>query len=94
MPIDWDQFDSEVDDIIADCADATDARLASRISRITRMTDEEVQELFPQPADAKKLTELMKIVKSADSRNVKVNRIVSNAERFGGIVLTLLEKFA
>ncbi len=94
MPIDWDQFDSEVDDIIADSAGATDARLASRISSITRMTEEEVQALFPQPADAKKLTELMKIVKSAESRNVKVNRIVSNAEQFGGIMLTLLEKFA
>ena len=94
MPVDWDAFDLEIDSIIDEAADATDARLASRISSITRMTDDEVQELFPDPADVKKLTELMKIVKSAENRNTKVNNIVANAEKFGGIVLSLLEKFA
>jgi len=94
MPINWDEFDNEIDSIIESSAKATDEKLASRISSITRMTDEEVQELFPDPADVKKLTELMKIVKSADERNTKINNIVSNTEKFGGIVLTLLEKFA
>ena len=94
MPVDWDAFDREIDSIIDEAADATDARLASRISSITRMTDDEVQELFPDPTDVKKLTELMKIVKSAEDRNTKVNNIVVNAEKFGGIVLSLLEKFA
>lgn len=94
MPVNWDEFDREIDSIIDESADATDARLASRISSITRMTDDEVQELFPDPADVKKLKELMKIVQSADDRNDKVNRIVSNAEEFGDVVLTLLEKFA
>jgi hypothetical protein len=93
MPVNWDEFDGEIDSIIEESADATDDRLASRISSITRMTDEEVQELFPNPADAKKLTELMKIVKSSEDRNNKINRIVSNAEEFGGIVLTILQKF-
>ena len=94
MPIDWDEFDSEIDEIIKTSSASTDERLASKISSITRMTDEEVQELFPEPADAKKLTELMKIVQSADDRNSKINNIVSNAEEFGGIILTLLAKFA
>ena len=94
MPIDWDKFDSEIDVAIEISDDATDDKLASRISSITRMTDEEVKELFPNPADTKKLTELMKIVKSAEDRNSKVNKIVSNADEFGGIVLTLLAKFA
>lgn len=94
MPVDWDKFDSEIDEIIATSADATDERLASRISSITRMTDEEVQELFPKPADAKKLAELMKIVQSAEDRNTKINNIVVNAKKFGGVVLTLLGKFA
>jgi hypothetical protein len=58
------------------------------------MTDEEVQELFPDPADVKKLAKLMKIVQSAEARNTKINNIVSNAEEFGGIILTLLAKFA
>jgi len=94
MPVDWDEFDSEIDTIIEESAAETDDRLAARISSITRMTEEEVKELFPNPADVKKLTELMKIVKSAENRNSKINRIVSNAEEFGGIVLSLLQKFA
>jgi len=94
MPVNWDEFDSEIDSIIDEAAGATDQRLASRISSITRMTDDEVQELFPNPADVKKLAELMKIVKSSEDRNNKINRIVSNAEEFGGVVLSLLQKFA
>lgn len=34
----------------------------------------------------------MKIVLSADGRNKKIDKIVSNAEDFGGIILTLLGK--
>ncbi len=93
MPVDWDKFDSEMGTIIEDSASATDEKLASRISSVTRMTDEEVQKLFPDPADVEKLIELMKIVKSSQRRNTKVKKIVSNAEDFGGIVLTLLQKF-
>ncbi len=94
MPVNWDEFDKDIDSIIKTSSSATDDRLASRISSITRMTDEEVKELFPKPADAKKLAELMKIVQSAEDRNNKINKIVSNAEDFGGVVLTLLAKFA
>lgn len=94
MPINWDEFDNEIDNIIAESADETDQKLASKISSITRMTDDEVKELFPDAADVKKLTELMKVVKSSENRNNKINKIVDNAEEFGGIVLTLLSKFA
>ena len=94
MPVNWDEFDNEIDDIIDSSAKTTDEKLASRISSITRMTDDEVKELFPDPADVKKLTELLKIVKSADDRNTKINKIVNNAEQFGGIVLSLIGKFA
>ncbi len=94
MPIDWNTFDSDIDAAITESANATDDKLASKISSITRMTDEEVKELFPKPADTKKLAELMKIVKSVEDRNTKINNIVANAEEFGGIVLTLLGKFA
>jgi len=51
------------------------------------------EKLFPKSADAKKLMELMKIVKSAKSRNTKINSIVSNAEKYAGVILKLLEKF-
>jgi len=57
------------------------------------MTYEEVQVLFPTPADIQKLTSLMKVVKSEQDRNTKINIIVSNAEEFAGTVLTLLEKY-
>jgi hypothetical protein len=94
MPVDWDQFESDLDSIIDSGAKRADNRLASKISSVTRMTDDEVKELFPEPADAKKLARLMKIVKGADSRNTKLNTIVENAEEFAGVILTLLEKFA
>ncbi len=94
MPVDWNALDRELDDIIKESGDRTDAKLASKISSLTRMTDDEVQSLFPDPADVKKLSELMQIVKSADERNTRVNHLVLNAEKFGGVVLTLIEKFA
>ena len=93
MPVDWDELDKDIDSAIKDSVKKTDKQLASRISSLTRMTDEEVQELFPDPGDVKKLTKLMKIVKSADERNTKINNIAANAEEFGGVVLTLIEKF-
>tara|TARA_Y100001963_G_scaffold156425_1_gene249968 strand:+ start:955 stop:1239 length:285 start_codon:yes stop_codon:yes gene_type:complete len=93
MPIDFDKLDAEMDGIINESAEATDLKLASMISSITRMTDDEVLELFPKSGDVKKLKDLMMIVKSAGDRNDKVRRIVSNAEGFGDVILTLLNKF-
>ena len=93
MPIDFDKLDAEMDGIINESAEATDLKLASMISSITRMTDDEVLELFPKSGDVKKLKYLMMIVKSAGDRNDKVRRIVSNAEGFGDVILTLLNKF-
>ena len=94
MAIDWDKFDAEVDGIIEQAADATDEKLASKISSVTRLTDEEIMELFPEPADVKKLKELMKVVKSAEDRNIKVNNIVANVEDFAGVIITILGKLA
>jgi len=91
MTINWDNID--LDSIADDAAVETDNELASKISSLTRMTDAEIKELFPAPADAKKLVDLMTIVKSSEDQNIKVNKIVNNAEEFGGVVLTLLGKF-
>jgi len=93
MPIDWEELDGAIDVALEESSAKTDTQLATRISSITRMTDDEVKELFPNPADLKRLSELMKVVKSAEERNTKVNHIVKNAEALGGVVLTLLEKF-
>lgn len=94
MAIDWDKFQGEIDELIDDAGDRTDKKLAGKISGITRMTDEEVKKLFPDPADVKKLAELMEIVKRVADRDDKINKIVNNAEKFGGIILTLIGKFA
>jgi hypothetical protein len=92
MPINWEEFDENLDQAITESVDAVDTKLASHISSITRLTDDEVSELFPEPADLKKLSELLKIVKSAEDRNKKVNSIITNSEEFSGVVLTLLTK--
>lgn len=94
MAIDWDKFQGELDVLIDEAADRTDKKLAGKISSITRMTDEEIKKLFPDPADVKKLAELMEIVKRSGDRNDKINKIIKNSEEFAGIILTLLGKFA
>ena len=85
--------DIDIDGIIDDAAQKTDDKLAGQISSLTRMTDDEVKVLFPTAADAKKLAELMRIVKSAEARNTKISNIVDNSEKFAETVLTLLDKF-
>jgi hypothetical protein len=92
MPVDWDKFDKDLDAVIEEAGKKTDDKLASKISSITHMTDDEIKEFFPEPGDVERLVKLLKIVKSAEDRNNKINDIVKNAEEFGGIVLTLLEK--
>lgn len=94
MPIDWETFQSDLDALVNDAGDKTDQQLAGKISSVTRLTDEEVKEMFPDPADVKKLGELMEIVKRSGDKNDKINKIVANAEDFAGIILTLLGKFA
>lgn len=93
MPIEWKNFKDNFKTDLKDSAKETNDKLASGISSLTKMTDDEIKQLFPTSADVKKLAELMKIVKSAEDRNNKINQIVKNAEKFGGIVLTLLNKF-
>jgi len=94
MPINWDKFQASLDENIERAGDKTDRELASQVSSITRLTDDEIKKLFPDPADVKTLAELMQVVKQAGARNDKVNEIVANAEKFSGIILTLLAKFA
>ncbi len=94
MPIDWNRFDQDLDRIIEQGARETDRELAEKAASLTRMTAEEIQELLPSPADVKKLSELMKIVRSAKERTEKANEIAANAEKFAGLILTLLTRLA
>ncbi len=93
MTIDWDKFQQELDQVIDGAGDRTDSKLAGKISAITRLSDEEVKSLFPDSTEVKKLAELMEIVRSSGDQNEKINKIVVNAEEFGGIILKLLAKF-
>lgn len=94
MTIAWSEFQLGLDELIKTSGDRTDNRLAGKIAIITRLTDEEIKVLFPDPGDVKRLANLMEVVKGAGAKNEKINRIVANSEEFGGIILTLLAKFA
>lgn len=93
MAIDWDKFQTEMDELIVQSGERTDAALASQVSSITRLTDEEIQKMFPEPADVRKLSELMEIVKRSGEYNEKVNKLVANADQYAGVVLKLLGAF-
>jgi hypothetical protein len=68
MPINWSEFYENLDQAIAESANATDTKLASYISSIARLTDDEINTLFPAPADLKKSAELLKIIKSSEKK--------------------------
>ncbi len=92
MPITFDDIDLQ--SIADDAAQQTDQQLQAQISSLTRLTDAEIAELFPKAPDAKKMVELMKIVRSSQSENDKVVQLVNNSERLAGTVLKLLLKLA
>lgn len=94
MTIEWGSFQNELGALIDQAGNRTDEKLAGRISSICRLTDDEVKQLFPDPGDVKRLAELMEIVKCSGDENEKINRLVSSAENFGGIIFKLLNKFA
>ena len=90
-PVTFDDID--IDAIIDAAAAKTDAELIGQISSLTRMTDEEITTLFPKQTDAKRLVELMQIVRSSQTENTKRNQLIANSEQFAGTILKLLVKF-
>ncbi len=92
MALDWEKFQDELDQMVNESGDKTDKRLAHKISSITRLTEVEVRQLFPKPGDVKRLGQLIEIIKRAGNKSEKINTMVSNAEKFGAIILTLLDK--
>lgn len=93
MSINWNELKSGIGGIVDGAAARTDTQLAGRVAALTTLTDDEVQQLFPDPADVKKLADLMEIVTAAGNRNDKINRIAANIDSLGGVVLSLLGKF-
>jgi len=92
--INWDKYQSELDTIVEGANQRTNAQLANEVARVSRLTDSEIKRLFPKPSDAKRVAELMEIVKRSGNRNEKINRITRNAEHFGDVIFTLLKKLA
>ncbi len=92
MTMDWKKFQSELDQMVGEAGDKTDKRLAHKISSITRLTVVEVKQLFPEPGDVKRLGELIEIIRRPGDKNEKIKTIVSDAEKFGKIIITLLDK--
>ena len=93
MP-EFDDLDAALDAAIKRAAKRTDDKLADQASSVTRLTNEDIKQLFPKPADVQKLRNLMKIVKGAESRNKRVNKLVKDIDSLAGTVITLLERFA
>jgi len=94
MPIDWDKAEAEVDAALDAAMVRTNARLAGTISSLTRLSDADIKKLFPTPADVEQLVALMKVVRSTDTKNAKINQIVRNAKGMAGAILTIVERFA
>jgi hypothetical protein len=92
MAIDWNTFKRDLDAAIDQAADKTDAQLAGHIATITRLSPAEIQQLYPDSADAKKLAALMQVVNSSTTENEKINQLVAHSEEFAGIILPLLKK--
>lgn len=92
--INWDKYQAELDTLVDGANQRTSAQLASEVARVSRLTDSEIKRLFPKTADARRVAELMEIVKRSGSRNEKINRITRNAEHFGEVIFTLLKKLA
>jgi hypothetical protein len=92
MPFDINEFKEKFNSARQHALDKTNIELASEISSVSRLTNEEIMELFPETTDMEKLASLIEIVNSTEEQNTKINQIVSNAEKFGGIILSLVGK--
>lgn len=75
----------------SDQAKQTDEQYAAEIARLTKLTSADIQDLFPNKVDKDRLTDLMKIVKAATSRNEKVAELGKNFGMLGESAIRLLE---
>ena len=89
----WDDLEKRIGGLVDQAAENTDDELATEMSSITRLTNKEVKELFPKSSDAQKLFELIRLVNEDTERNVKINSIIDNSERFADVLITLVSRF-
>ena len=77
--------------IAAYSADKTNRELAEEIAQVTTMTADKIQRMLPKKADKERLAELMAIVNSSASNNVKVATLQKNIKQLGFVVLKVLK---
>lgn len=89
----WAEFEKAFDEAVEESAREAKEKFVSRVTSISRLTEEEIDDLFPDQADKKKLAKLMSIVKSAEDDNRKIVRLEGNLRELGDTLFTLLNKF-
>lgn len=82
----------DFDKISDDASEKADRKVGDKILNQINMDQEEIEKLFPDTGERQNFSELMKIVKSADDRNQKVNKISNHIEDFSGTIVKLLDK--
>jgi hypothetical protein len=90
MAIDWNKFESDLDNAVGQASNEVDKRFSSTISSLTRLKDSEIDALFPKPEDKENLIELIRLVNSSSDHNIKVNQLIEKSEKLSGSVLKLL----
>lgn len=93
--VDWNSLLSpeSVHQAAEQAAEETDTQISEKIARLTSLKQSDIEETFPEKSDQKKLAELLRLVHSSKTRQDKVNAIVNNAEKFAGIIVSLLKHF-
>ena len=93
MAVNWEKYEFVIDEAMISGAEKADEIIKRKSLGYLPLTEEELEDVIPKSADAKHLAELMKIVKSAESDNEKINKIFEESTKFGQIVLKLLGRF-
>lgn len=82
----------DFDKISDDASEDADRKVGDKILNQINLDQDEIEKLFPGTGERQKFSELMGIVKSADDRNQKVNKITNRIEDFSGTIVKLLDK--
>lgn len=82
----------DIKSIAKKTAKKTDEDLADQILDLRALTDNEIKAFFPEKNDRDTVTELMRIVKSAEDRNTKITRIMDNSEKFVDVMAKIIGK--
>jgi hypothetical protein len=78
-------------DIAAEAAaKKTDEDLGSEEAKLGVLSWDDIKSKLPSMSDQKDLDDLIKIVNSATSDNLKVAALVSNVRKLGGVIVKVL----